>query len=113
MQFNPFVDPPLTTLPELAQTVQQIVSWLIVFPPFSEFAKCLQDNSMPRAGTTHNTQYVRTRGDFLDLLLRLSAGMLRNMSLVFPIDADMLAVGSDALWMAASKISPASMIYAI
>ena len=113
VQFNPFVDPPLTQLPELSQTVQQIISWLIVFPPFTEFARSLRDTSMPRTRTTHNTQYVRTQCDFLDLLLRLSAGMLQNMSIVFPVDADPVAVETDALWIATCKILPTRMTYSI
>ena len=84
---NPMVDPYLT---ELYQNFQKGVDrenlLMVIFPPLDRLNSCLESPLLGRARTSTCTQFVATLSDLEMLLLQMTAGFMRRLVFVFPID---------------------------
>ena len=87
--YNPLIDPYLT---EIYQNFQKGVDrenlLLIILPPLANFDACLHTANLPRTRTASSTQFVGTLGDYETLLLQMTAGFMRRLVFVLPVDED-------------------------
>ena len=85
--YNPLIDPYLT---EIYQNFQKGVErenlLLIILPPLAGFDACLRTATVPRTRTATSTQFVGALGDYELLLLQMTAGFIRRLVFIFPID---------------------------
>ena len=105
--YNPLIDPYLT---EIYQNFQKGVDrenlLLIILPPLANFVACLQTANFPRTRTATSTQFVGTLGDYETLLLQMTAGFMRKLVFVLPIDDTTHSsdVASSQIWMSTVRV---------
>ena len=96
--YNPLIDPYLT---DIYQNFQKGVDrenlLLIVLPPLPSFEACLQTPTMQRARIASSTQFVGTQADYETLLMQMTAGFMRKLVFVLPIDENTPEPG-DCTW---------------
>ena len=85
--YNPLIDPYLTQIYQNFQKgVERENLLLIILPPLAGFDACLRTGTVPRTRTASSTQFVGTLGDYELLLLQMTAGFIRRLVFIFPID---------------------------
>ena len=106
--YNPLIDPYFT---EIYKNFQKGVGrdnlLLIILPPLANFDACLQTGNLPRARTADCTQFVGTLGDYEMLLLQMTAGFMRKLVFVFPIDEDTHSYHADRpfqIWVSTARV---------
>ena len=96
--YNPLIDPYLTGIYQNFQKgVDRENLLLIVLPPLPSFEACLQTPTMQRARTASSTQFVGTQADYETLLMQMTAGFMRKLVFVLPIDENTPEPG-DCTW---------------
>ena len=94
--YNPLIDPYLTEIYQIFQKgVKKENLLLIILPPLATFEDNLQTTNLQRARTATSTQFVGTLMDYESLLLQMTAGFLRKLTFVLPIDANTQSSSGD------------------
>ena len=84
---NPFIDPPLMEVRDLLQKGQSKgIALIVVLPPLTSFTEALGQDRAMRLVAGDRAQFVATFADFDHLLVRISAGVIPNVTLVFPLN---------------------------
>ena len=81
------MDPYLTEIfPNFQKGVERLNLLLVVLPPLAAFDEFLERAYLQRARTAASTQFIGTMVDYETLLLQMTAGVIRRLVFVFPID---------------------------
>ena len=107
--YNPMTDPPLFKLRDVISNGQKDspIFLIIILPPIRFLQRALKEHSEFRIRSQTCTQYVATKTDFEDLLMKASTGFLsQELAFVIPTSRFMTEkeLAENQIWKSAQAV---------